>query len=238
MFESIRSAIVRPAAERWLRRSRTSWRTLPLPTGPAAARTDGPDPDRILLFGSGIAMGYGVKSHDLALAGQLARQVSDLTRRGVQIDVVASEHTTVENALNSLSTSRLRELDAIVATPGGLERLLLMPVSIWRRRVESLLDQFSASAPASLRVLFVAVPELSKVVRMPWLLGTLADASARALNRALEAACAARPFAEFVPFRPVQQAGREGTGRTYSHWASLIAPSVARALDAHARASH
>ncbi len=237
MFDALRTAVVTPMVERWLLTSRESWRSLPMPSGPPAGHSEGPDPDRILLFGSGISMGYGVKTHDLALAGQLARKVSDLTLRGVRVDVVTGENLTVENALKNLTVSRLRELDVVVTTPGTLEKLLLMPVPLWRSRIEHVLDHFSANAPASLRVLFIAVPEMSKVVRMPALLGWLADRSARSLNRALAAACAGRPYAEYVPFRPVERAGREGTGRTYGHWAELIAPSVARTLDAHQRVS-
>jgi hypothetical protein len=89
-----------------------------------------------------------------------------------------------------------------------------------------------------LRVLFVGVPEVSKVVRMPRLLGFLADSSARALNRSLEAACAQRSYVDFIPFRPTELSGRDGTGRTYQHWASLIAPSVAAALNEHQKVTH
>ena len=238
MFEALRTAVVTPMVERWLVASGSSWRTLPVPSGPPVAQSVGPDPDRVLLFGSGIAMGYGMKTHDLALAGQLARQVSDLTLRGVQVDVVTGEHLTVDNALKNLTVSRLRELDVVVATPGTLEKLLLMPVSVWRSRIDFLLDHFAVNAPASLQVLFVAVPEMSKVVRMPRLLGWLADRSARALNRSLEASCASRSYVQFIPFQPTERSGRSGTGRTYQHWASLIAPSVAVALNEHQRVAH
>lgn len=238
MFETLRAAIVTPVVERWLRSSRTSWRTLPVPAGAPVAHVGGPDPDRILLFGAGISIGYGMASHDLALPGHLARQVSELTGRGVQVDIIAGEHLTVQNALTNLTVSRLRELDIVIATPGSLEKLLLLPVRSWRTRVDHLLDHFSANAPASLRVLFIAVPEISTIVRMPRLLGTLADSSARKLNKSLEDACATRPYAHFVPFHPAQQSGREGTGRTYEYWATLIAPSVAAALDEHQKVSN
>lgn len=238
MLDALRTTVITPMVERWLVTSDASWRTLPVPSGPPVASSDGPDPDRVLLFGSGIAMGYGMKTHDLALAGQLARQVSDLTLRGVQVDIVTGEHLTVDNSLKNLTVSRLRELDVVIATPGTLEKLLLMPLSMWRSRIEFLLDHFAENAPASLRVLFVAVPEMSKIVRMPRLLGWAADRSARALNRVLEASCAARPYVEFIPFHPTEVSGRTGTGRTYQHWASLIAPGVAAALNEHQRVAH
>lgn len=231
MFEAIRAAVISPWIRRWLLTAPTSWRTLSEPpSGPASAVVAGPDPDRILLIGAGIAMGYGTASHELALPGRIARQVSERTGRGVHIDVVASEDLTVDTALDVLTVARLREVDVIITTPGTLESLLLMPGPTWRERVEYLLDHFSLNAPASLRVLCVAAPEMSKVVRMPRLLGWLIDRSARRLNSALEASCADRTYAQFVPFRPTERAGRDGTGRTYELWATLLAPSVAAAL--------
>lgn len=232
MFDALRIAVISPWIERWLLTAPTSWRTLSEPDGgPASAVAVGPDPDRILLIGAGIAMGYGTASHDLALPGRIARQVSERTGRGVRIDVVASEDLTVDSALEILTVARLREVDVIITTPGTLESLLLMPGSTWRSRVEYLLDHFSANAPASLQVLCVAAPEMSKIVRMPRLLGWLTDFSARRLNAALEAACTGRPNVQFVPFRPTERAGRGGTGRTYERWATLLAPFVANALE-------
>ncbi|MBX3099733.1 MAG: hypothetical protein KF761_09145 [Salinibacterium sp.] len=233
MFESLRTTVVAPLAERWLAWSRASWRTLPLPSGSQFVHAEGPDPDRILLIGAGIGMGYGMESHDDALAGQIARQVSELTGRGVQVDVVVGERLTVEVALDNLSVTRLRELDVVLTTSGSLDRLLLLPMSVWARRTELFLNHFAKNAPASLRVLVVGIPELSKVVRVPPLLGVLADHWVRKLNCVLEMSCASRPYAQFIPFQPTEISGRDGTGRTYRNWAGLIAPSVAAAVQQH-----
>ena len=233
MFESLRTAVVAPLVERWLARSRASWRNLPLPSGQQIVQTAGPDPDRILLIGAGIAMGYGMKSHDEALAGEIARQVSELTQHGTQVDVVVGERLTVEVALKNLSVSRLRELDVVITTSGSLDRLLLLPMSVWAGRTELFLNHFAKNAPASLRVLVVGVPEISKVVKVPWLFSELADRWARKLNRVLEMSCATRPYAQFIPFQPTELSGRDGTGRTYRNWAGLIAPSVAAAVQQH-----
>ena len=229
MFETVRAALV----TRWLAGSRRSWQSLPVPSGPPAAYRDGPDPDRVLLFGSGIAMGYGVGSHDLALAGQIAHRVSDLTRRGVRVDVVAAESLSSQDVLDHLTVSRLRALDAVILTPGSLAHVILMPVARWRQVIEEQLDHFAASAPASLRVVFVAVPEISQILVAPRLLGYLGDRSARTLNRELERLCAARDYVTFVPFLPLKRTDLAETGDAYREWAGLIAPAVATALDEH-----
>lgn len=237
MFDGFRTALVTPVIVHWLASWGPSWRKLPVPAGPPAAHWDGPDPDRVLLFGSGIAMGYGMESHDLALAGQVAHQVSDITGRGVQVDVVAGESLTSDEILQHLTVRRLRELDAVVITPGSLEHMLLMPVSVWRHSIEEQLDHFAANAPASLRVVFVALPEVSRILPVPRLLGVIADRSARRLNRELHRLCARRDYVEFVPFLPRERAGRAGTGRTYANWASFIAPAVASTLDEYQKVS-
>ena len=229
MFETVRAALV----ARWLAGSRGSWQSLPVPSGPPAAYRDGPDPDRILLFGSGIAMGYGVGSHDLALAGQIAHRVSDLTGRGVRVDVVAAESLSSQDVLDHLTVSRLRALDAVILTPGSLEHIILMPVAQWRQGIEEQLDHFAANAPASLRVVFVAVPEISQILAVPRLLAYVGDRSARVLNRELERLCAERDYVEFIPFLPLHPTDLTATDSAYREWAGLIAPTVAMALDEH-----
>ena len=71
-----------------LLRAGVSVEPLPRPTDATIAHASGNNPDRMLLLGSGPAMGYGVLSHDLALPGQLARQISAASGRGVTVDVV------------------------------------------------------------------------------------------------------------------------------------------------------
>ena len=229
MFETVRTTLM----TRWLANSRRIWRRMPVPPGPPAAHTDGPDPDRVLLFGSGIAMGYGVPSHDLALAGQIAHRVSELTRRGVRVDVIAAESLSSRDVVEHLTVSRLRALDAVVLTPGSLEHVILMPIAQWRQVIEEQLDHFAANAPASLRVVFVAVPEVSQILPAPTLLAFFGDRSARALNRELERLCAEREYVTFVPFQPLAPTDLSATGNAYGEWAGLIAPAVASALDEH-----
>lgn len=238
MLERLRDVVVRPLVTGWLATSEYSWRALPRPEGSATVQVAGPDPDRVLLAGSGIAMGYGVRSHDLALAGQLARQLAGLTGRGAQVEVVAREPMLAIDAVAALTPKRLRQLDAIVMTPGGFEDLLLLPATAWRRDVDAVLDHLASAAPASLHAFVVSVPPLPKIVRMPVVMGWLASLTTLSLNRQLRRACDSRPTVTFVPFSPSERAGRGGTGRTYLTWASLIAPSVAATLDETSREVH
>ena len=53
--------------------SSTAWDNAPRPSQRAVSRGTGHDPDRVLLTGGSSAVGWGVFSHDLGLAGYLAR---------------------------------------------------------------------------------------------------------------------------------------------------------------------
>lgn len=231
MQETLRKALVLPVLRDWLHSSTHSWRTLPRPSGLPSASAPGANPDRLLLIGSGIAVGYGASSHDLALAGQLARHLSAITGRGAQVDVIVDEEMTADDVRMTLDRKWLGSVDSIVATPGGAETLMLHSARAWRRQVDALLDHVSSHAPASLHVFIVAVPPLPSIVRMPRWLGIFARWTADRINAELRLACAGRRNATFVPFRPDELAGRTGTGRTYNRWAEIIAPLVSAALE-------
>ena len=236
MHESLRRVFVRLVVKKWLASSATSWHSLPTPTGKPTALAAGLNADRLLLVGSGIAVGYGVKSHDLALAGQLARQLSELTGRGARVDVLVTDEMTANDVRDALTRRWLSSVDSIVATPGGIETLLLYPPRIWRSQIAAMLDHVTEMAPASLHIFLVGLPQLPAIVRMPRFIGYVAQRSARGLNAELRLLCAARLNTTFIDFAPTELAGRGGTGRTYYHWAQLIAPLVAAELEPHSAA--
>lgn len=57
MFRSITHLLVAPLIASWLRTSTHSWRLLPTPGGESRAFAAGPNADRLLLAGSGVARG-------------------------------------------------------------------------------------------------------------------------------------------------------------------------------------
>ena len=223
-----------PFLRSWLASSTESWRDLPKPTGKPTASAPGTNPDRLLLVGSGIAVGYGAESHDLALAGQLARQVSEITGRGARVDVLVTDEMTGNDVRKALNRKWLTSVDTIVATPGGPETLLMHSPRAWRLQIEIVLEHVLTHAPASLHVFIVGVPPLASIVRMPRILGALSNLSSRRINAQIESLCRSNRNTTFVPFEPKELAGRTGTGRTYHQWASMIAPLVSAALEPHA----
>ncbi len=121
MLGYIAHGLANPLARFWLAISAQSWRNLPTPSDPPLVHAPGSDSDRVLLLGSGVAVGYGVVSHDLALGGHLARELSALTGRGASVDIVGRGDMAPSNTRTTLAALDLARFDALVLTLGGLE---------------------------------------------------------------------------------------------------------------------
>ena len=219
----------------WHATSQNSWRQLPRPAAIASVHAAGRDADRILLVGSGGTVGYGVLSHDLGVAGHLARRVSQITGRGTDIDVIAGPDLGPLAARAALASVNLARYDAVMFTFGGLEALQLMPRGRWRAQLRSLVAFIAGAAPASLTVIVIGVAAMPSIIPMPARFAPVVIRAGKALNDETIALAAVNPQVRFVPFVP--RAGDFSTlarGDVYKEWSALVAPDVALALDAHA----
>ncbi|CAN5151561.1 hypothetical protein BH09ACT5_BH09ACT5_07890 [soil metagenome] len=235
MLRGIAHGIAYALARFWLATSAQSWRNLPTPSDPPLVHSPGFDPHRVLLLGSGIAVGYGVMSHDLALGGHLARELSALTGRGASVDIASRSDMSPSMARTTLAGLDLARFDALVLTLGGLEALTLLPALRWRKELRQLLEELKREAPTSPEVLLVetAAPLLAG---LPSMVGRIIWRALQQLNRETAALCEEYDSTTFVPFAPAQGDVTTLTGRTtYRSWAELIAPAVARALDGDGR---
>jgi len=205
---------------------------LPLPTDAPRAHAAGADPDRILLFGSGPAVGYGVLSNELALPGHLARQLSAITGRGVDIDVVSDPEVTIQGSIELLAGIDLWRYDAVLLTVGVNNALLLTPVSVWRDAVAKVLAHVADNVPKHTRVLVVAVPPIRAINAMTRFYGWLAEHHAVMLNRETRRIVQGFPRFTYVPFSPLFSANDVGfrTTGTYQQWASIIVAPLSQQL--------
>jgi hypothetical protein len=89
--------------------------------------------DHVLLLGNGLAHGWGVVSHQLALTGQLARSVSQSIGRAVEVEFVGAELMNAESAVSWLGDHDLSDYDAVVVTMGMNDAVRLTPVAAWER---------------------------------------------------------------------------------------------------------
>lgn len=231
MVHRLVHALVRPFARAWVTNSSESWRALPVPTDAPLAHAAGSDADRVLLIGNGAAVSYGVLSHDLGLAGHLARRLSALTGRGTTVDVRAAPDLAPADASALFSSPEIARFDAIVTTLGGIEAVLFGSADDWRWNVRHLIETLTHSAP-SCRIHFVGIPQSSLVVRMPPVYGYLVEAHTRRLNAITAEVCAEYPLAEFIPFEPIRARILDQIGRdVYLRWAIQLASPVAEGLN-------
>ena len=224
-------ALISPVAHLWVVNSASSWRSLPRPGEPSFASASGVDPHRLLLIGSGMAVSYGVLSHDLGLAGHLARELAARTGRGAQIDVRAASEMTAPSATEILTSLDLGRYDAILLTLGGLETLNLQSPRIWGDDLSALLDAVASQGQSAPTVYVVGTGTMPDYLRMPALLARAALRHGPLIEAQSRQVCEQHDRAVFVPFEPrsgdvVRYANRE----TYEEWAAMIAPAISRDL--------
>src|SRR3954466_7782154 len=153
------------------------------------AHAPGDDPDRVLLVGSGPAASWGVRSHELGLAGQLARHLSALTGRGSDVDVHGAAVQPVAAVADALRDSRLWRYDALVLTTGADDAAAFVTLAEWERRIGDLLVFLLSSSSSSTRLVVAGVPP---VLSAPGLLSPLVsamDAHARRMNQVTRRLC-------------------------------------------------
>lgn len=239
MFGYLGHAISAAVLRVWHLSSPRSWHQLPRPGATATVHAPGANADRILLVGSGGTVGYGVLSHDLGVAGHLARRVSELTGRGTDVDVISAPEMGPAGAQAAISGTRLSRYDLVMLTLGGFESLQLVPPSKWRRQVGSLFDSIIATGPASLTIIMVGVAVMPSLIRVPARAQPAVVRAGNRMNEETQALAATRGQVVFLPFapRPGDFASVAGS-ELYGEWSAMVAPAIARELDAHAAHAH
>lgn len=216
-------AVLVPVMKSWVRCRAGELRGISRPPAVGQVSSEGLDADRILLVGAGLAVGWGAASHENALAGRLARALSDLTSRGADVDIHSSPTMTVDTVMESLRSVTLRRYDAIVLTLGDFEALDLVSERTWGRKLSATLDLLLAAVPSSTRVFLVAINSIRSVPIFDSRLGGIADAQATALNAVSAAICQALPRAVWMPLS--SRGGTKGNRdlfADYQRWADEL----------------
>ena len=205
---------------------------LPTPVDAPHAHASGADPDRILIYGSGPAVGYGVLSHDLAIPGQLSRQISSATGRGVDLDVIADTALEIDGAIGPLDGVELWRYDAIMVTIGTNDALTLITIDQWRAGMTRLIDHLVANAGVGTRIYVVAVPLISAIDIYAGMTGWLAERHANRLNSETKRISGRYDQVSYVPFSPLVRADftRYRSAATYQQWAGLLGEPLIRDL--------
>lgn len=210
---------------------------VPRPDDAPRAHAPGIDPDRLLVFGNGAAVGWGVRSHDQALPGQLARRVSALTGRGVDVDAVADPTFTIATAAAALPADRLDGYDGIVVVLGVSDALRLTSLRRWRHGLVELFDAIDRGSHDSAEVLVVGIHRPSSIAAFSVREGSIVDQHAARLDQVTRELCASRERTHFVvaPELPVTLVGATPPtpSEVFQLWADAHAVTLAPLLDRH-----
>ena len=226
------ASLVSSALLPWRSLTTRAWAAQPRPADGTAAAASGPDPDRVLLLGSGPAVGFGVRSLDLALAGHLARALSGLTGRGADVDVLARAGLPVVDVGRTVADVRLWRYDALVVTVGHEDALRLVPLAEWKELMTSLLRLLVSATASGTRIVVAGVHPIASLSGVGRSLGGLVDLHARRMNRVTSLLCLQFPRTTYVglgdPALPSPDRNG-GCPQMYEHWARRLAPAVAEA---------
>lgn len=231
-IDAVVHAVVRFFLRAWIASSSHSWSDLPTPTDRPNVHTAGVDPDRVLLIGNGISVGYGVLTHELGLPGMLARRLTVLTGRATDMQVRSSPTMTVTGAVAHLSGIDVAKFDDIIVELGGLAAVMLRPAREWRDAIEAMVASLLERAPTS-GLFFIASPTPELASKMPWLFRAVVSTHTRTLNAITREVCARSVNATFVEFDPSVARVPQSSGSQYREWAELIAAPIAAGLDRH-----
>ena len=205
------------------------WSEGPRPPANATVRGSGPWPVRMLLCGGGPAVGYGVSSHEVSLAGHLARQLRDTTGRGIELDIAVGTDMRCREITALMTQSAVGTYDAVLVSVGVQDVLDFTAADTWIAEVAQIL-RLATGDPGTGRAVFViGVPAPSHLMRLNKRLRRAADLRATEFNTGLQALCETIPNATYVPFAPEQEEWRERHRgcQTYAQWAASIVPHVA-----------
>ena len=211
----------------WVSSKARNLDALPHPLDDPHYSAPGADSDRVLIFGSGPAVGYGVETQELALPGTLARALSALTGRGVEADVVASTSLSIGTSIPSIEQLKLWRYEAVVIALGLRDTVEAANERIWRRDLEALISHVLRNASRDTTVFIAGIQPKRTLARYERILGGIASRQVRAINRVNEEVCAKFERAHYVELvtKPPLDA-RDESAAAYRGWGSQLAAAM------------
>lgn len=208
-------------------------RHVPSPRGRPTYRADSPDPDTVLLIGTGPTHGFGVTSHEQALTGQIAKETSKNTGRACSVDYIGDEMMNAGSARSWIGDHDLSLYDTVVVMLGLNDAVMLTPLDSWQRDVTALVTDLTRRVHPTARIVLVGVQPVRSVTRFDNPFGSVADRHAARMNEITERVASQHPSTSYFRLPPGElQPGRpHGCETMYRQWGAVVADRVAPTLD-------
>jgi len=216
---------------------------VPHPLDEPVIRPDGDDPDLVLIVGNGTAYGWGVTTHQLALPGQLSREMQRITGRPCAVRYIGDPRLEIGSAHEWLGDRDLSAFDAVVVVFGVGDALQLTPERQWQASLSRLLDVLRERGKFSAQFLVIGIQPLRSIITLDSALGRIAGRHADRLNRVTRSVVDASDDTGFLPLGPgrFQEGQPYGSAALYraraEEMAARLAPIVdsVRAMEGEAR---
>ena len=208
-------------------------RHVPSPRGRPTYRADSPDPDTVLLIGTGPTHGFGVTSHEQALTGQIAKETSKETGRACSVDYIGDEMMNAGSARSWIGDHDLSLYDTVVVMLGLNDAVMLTPLESWQRDVSALVTDLTRRVHPTARIVLVGVQPVRSVTRFDNAFGSVADRHSARMNEITERIASAHPSTSYfrLPAGELQPGRPHGCETMYRQWGAVVADRVAPTLD-------
>jgi hypothetical protein len=230
-LHDLRRLLAAPFTRCWLA-DQQAHNQAPRPSDAPEAFAAGPDADRVLIFGSGPAVGWGVLSNEIALPGSLARALRGRTGRGTKIELVADMRIAVSNALPILLAIDVSRFDAVVVVLGANDAVRLMRLGTWRKRLVAILAGVHQTSSGRPRTFVTGIPPIDFIPGFETRLGRIIATHALQMNSVTARLCGT-VNATYIPLPAVEPENALGVrdGQTYRTWADAVADIITPQLD-------
>lgn len=226
----IRHPVLAPLFWAWFRARTEEDGDWLYPTGPCEVAVAGVDPIRILVIGDGPAAGYGVRIHELGIAGHLARHVARHTERGARVTVAAERAASARSTLARLDALDLDGYDAVVLMLATTDAFCLTPRRAWQRDMTALVRALDGRSAAPLFVTGTTTMHLARSLTR--FARRLTGAHARVLDAETQRICL-ESGARMIRLDAASELGP----RTYAAWARRIGAQLTSSLGSPTRSS-
>jgi hypothetical protein len=197
----VAQAVARPAIFVQYVALRAGLQSTVFPRDAGSGVVPGESPQRVLVIGEATAVGFGVLSHELGMAGHFSRQLARRTARGVEWETRPFADLTMHTAAGTVRDRALLEgVDVVLLMVGVGDSIRLTPQRTWRRLLCAAIDDLTDGLPDGGRILIPEVPPLKESVGIPAAWRPVAARHARLLNRVTAEVISSRADADAVPF--------------------------------------
>jgi hypothetical protein len=196
---------------------------------------EGPRPLHILVVGGLGGSSVGVRSYELGVAHQFAKNLAKATGRGVEWESIATARPRLASTSATIhALDGLGSFDFVVLSPGTMDVLSFSSVRLWRLELERLIAFLAEKTSPRALVLVTEIPRVSGYVQVGRLASRILDDDAVRFTAIAEAACARSSKTHLVAMPAIEKSdfvdGAFSYPGLYRRWGAFLASVASQHL--------